>query len=222
MIANKLISDVVPALKTSDTGLQALNIMDIFRISHLPIVNNYEFLGLISDTDIFDLNEPEQPIGNHELSLSKPYVYEDDHIYKILELFGNDKLTVIPVLDRSNTYLGLIILQDIVQSITELFALNQPGGIIVLEINVNNYSLSEISQIVESNNAKIISMNMLPIKGTSNIYITLKTNLEDVTPIMETFDRYNYNLKVYYSTSNIDLDELYNTRYDSLIKYLNI
>ncbi len=74
MVANDLISEIIPSLKTSDTGQTALNWMEIFRISHLPIVNNQDFLGLISDTDIYDMNQPEEPIGNHELTLLKPFV----------------------------------------------------------------------------------------------------------------------------------------------------
>ena len=74
MVAGQLISEVIPSLKTSDLGQTALNWMEIFRISHLPIVNNQEFLGLISDADIYDMNQPNEPIGNHALTLLKPYV----------------------------------------------------------------------------------------------------------------------------------------------------
>ena len=65
MVAVDLISQNIPPLKTSDTGQTALNLMEIFRISHLPIVNNQYFLGLISDNDIYDMNQPEESIGNH-------------------------------------------------------------------------------------------------------------------------------------------------------------
>ena len=81
MVANDLISVIIPSLKTSDTGQTALNWMEIFRISHLPIVNNQDFLGLISDTDIYDMNQPEEPIGNHALTLLKPYVTTEQHLF---------------------------------------------------------------------------------------------------------------------------------------------
>ena len=100
MLAKDLMSDVVPSLKTSDTGIQALSWMDIFRISHLPIVNNNEFLGLISDKDIYNLNMVDEPIGNHRLSLFSPYVFEDQHIYEVIEVASRLKLSVVPVLDR--------------------------------------------------------------------------------------------------------------------------
>src|SRR6266540_1483027 len=98
MLAKDLISDVIPALRTSDTGVKALYWMDIFRISHLPIVNNEEFLGLISDKDIYDLNTADEAIGNHNLSLFSPFVYENQHVYEIIELTAKLQLTVVPVL----------------------------------------------------------------------------------------------------------------------------
>src|SRR6056297_2015202 len=106
MLAKELISEEVPELKTSDTGQNALNWMEVFRISHLPIVNNMEFLGLISDTDIYDQNDPEQAIGNHKLSLMKPYVRVDQHIFDVISLAAKLKLTAIPVLDDHNHYKG--------------------------------------------------------------------------------------------------------------------
>ena len=98
MVASDLISEIIPSLKTSDTGQTALNWMEIFRISHLPIVNNQDFLGLISDTDIYDMNQPEEPIGNHELTLFKPYVTSGQHIFEVIGLASRLKLSVVPVL----------------------------------------------------------------------------------------------------------------------------
>ena len=74
MFANELITDLVPPLRTSDSVDRALHWMTEFRVNHLPIVNNRDFLGLISEEDILDLNEPESPIGNHRLSLTNPFV----------------------------------------------------------------------------------------------------------------------------------------------------
>ncbi len=102
MLAKELISDVVTALKTSDSGTKALSWMEVFRIKHLPIVNHREFLGLISDADIYDLNNPDEPVGNHSLSLQKPFVSEDQHIYEVIELLSRLELTLVPVLNQRN------------------------------------------------------------------------------------------------------------------------
>ena len=221
MLAKDLISEVVPALKTSDTGLRALSWMEIFRISHLPIVNNKEFLGLISDTDIYDLNMADEPIGNHHLSLFSPFVISDQHIYEIIELVSRLKLTVVPVLTKKKDYLGLITLNDLVQYVADLFALKEPGGIIVLELHQNDYSLNQISQIVESNNAKILSMYLTSPSDSMKMELTLKINQNDLTSIIHTFERYDYTIKASYMEDE-DMDSFYSNRYESFMKYLNI
>ncbi|MCK4852628.1 MAG: CBS domain-containing protein [Bacteroidales bacterium] len=221
MLAKDLISEVVPALKTSDTGLQALAWMDIFRISHLPIVNNQEFLGLISDKDIYNLNMAEEAIGNHKLSLFSPYILLSQHIYEVIEIVSRLKLTVVPVLDEQKNYQGLITLNDLLQSFANLSALKHPGGIIELELNVNDYTLTEISQIVESNDAKILSMYVSSPEDSMQMTITLKVNTTDITSIIQTFNRYDYTVKASYMESG-ELEDLLHNRYEAFMKFLNI
>ncbi len=221
MIAKDLISEIVPALRTSDTGTQALQWMDIFKVSHLPIVNNNELLGLISDADIYDLNSPDEPIGNHPLSLKKPYVYAEQHIFEVAERVETLKLSVIPVLNKNKEYVGLITLQDLLQGMSKVTNVEKNGTIIVLEMNIRDYSLVEIAQIVESENAKIISLYIASSEDTTKIEVTLKINQDDIARIIQSFNRYNYIIKNTFS-DNSDIDQFYQDRLDSLFKYLNI
>ncbi len=220
MLARELISDIVTALKTSDTGTTALAWMEVFRIKHLPIVNHREFLGLISDADIYDLNDPDEPVGNHKLSLQKPYVNEDQHIYEVIEVLSRLELTLVPVLDREMQYLGVITQEDLTQRFAHLSAMQQPGGIIELEMNQRDYSLSEISQIVESNNGRILSLYVAANDDNTKLRVTLKINLTDLTSIIETLNRYNYTV-VSSHMNDEDLDEFYQERFDVFLKYLN-
>jgi acetoin utilization protein AcuB len=221
MLAKDLISDVIPALRTSDSGQKALYWMDIFRISHLPIVNNKDFLGLISDKDIYDLNMAEEPIGNHSLSLFSPYVTLDQHIFEVIEIASRLNLSVVPVLDHNNHYLGLITMNHLIHYFGELSALKQPGGIIVLEINVNDYSLSEIAQIIESNDAKILSLYVNSHLNSMKMEVSIKINRKELTSIIQTFNRYNYIIKASFMDEN-DLNSLYENRYEQFMKYLSI
>lgn len=220
MLAKELMSDIVPALKTSDTGAQALSWMEVFRISHLPIVNEREFLGLISDKDIYDLNMADEPIGNHSLSLFSPYVFFDQHIYEVIEVTSRLDLSVVPVLDHSKNYMGLITLNDLVEHFADLSALKHPGAILVLEVNQNDYSLTEISQIVESNDAKILSLYLSSDENTTRMDVTLKINRNDLSDVIRTFERYEYNIKASYLKED-DADSLYEDRFDSFMRYLN-
>lgn len=221
MLAKDLISDSVPVLKTSDTGIQALNWMEISRVSHLPIVNNKEFLGLISDTDIYDLNMAEEPVGNHYLSLQKPFVTQDQHIFEVIEMVDRLKLTTIPVLDNIKHYIGLITLHDLLKGFSKITAFENRGSIIILEVNSNDYFLSQIAQIIESNDAKILSLYVSLPNESTKLEVTIKLNTTNITAILQTFVRYEYIIKAHFLEED-EVNTLYQNRYDSFMRYLNI
>lgn len=220
MVAKEMISDIIPSLKTSDTGISALNWMDIFKVTHLPIVNNKEFLGLISETDIYDLNMPEEPLGNHQLSLVRPYVNETQHVFEVMELASRLKLSLIPVLDQKKNYLGVITITDLLHFFANLSALKNPGGILVLELNLNDYSLAQIAQIVEGNDAKILGTYITSHPNSTKIELSIKLNVTDVTSIIQTFNRYNYTVLGSYMKHDEE-EDLLEDRYNLLMKYLN-
>ncbi|OFY70147.1 MAG: hypothetical protein A2Y71_14715 [Bacteroidetes bacterium RBG_13_42_15] len=221
MVAKDLISEVVPSLKTSDSGQTALNWMEIFRVSHLPIVNNLDFLGLISDADIYDMNQPEEPIGNHALTLLKPYVTTEQHLFEVIGLASRLKLTVIPVLDDKSHYKGVITTTDLVRYLAGISSMDQQGGILVLEIVERDYSLSQIAQIVESNNVRVLSMYITSPPDSTRLEVTIKVNTNDLASVIRTFERYNYDVKTWV-TSDDSMDRFYSERFDLLMKYLNI
>jgi CBS domain-containing protein len=221
MVAKDLISEVIPSLKTSDLGQTALNWMEIFRVSHLPIVNNQDFLGLISDADIYDMNQPEEPIGNHALTLFKPYVEEEQHIFEVIGLASRLKLSVVPVLDSNKHFKGVITISDLIRHLAGISSMDQPGSIIVLELIERDYSLSQIAQIVESNNVKVLSMYITSPPESTKLEVTLKVNTSDLISVIRTFERYNYEVKTWVSDSD-SMDRFYSERYDLLMKYLNI
>jgi acetoin utilization protein AcuB len=221
MLAKELISDIIPALMTSDTGVKALVWMEIFKVSHLPIVNNNDFLGLISDTDIYDLNEADQSIGAHPLSLMRPYVYKDQHIYEVINLVSKLNLSVVPVLNEQNHYVGSITVQDLANNFAKLTAANEPGAIIILELNMHDYLLAEIAQIVEGNDSKILSLHVTSFKNSTNLNVTLKLNTSNLSSIVQTFERYNYNIKASF-LDNEELEHFYDERFESFMNYLDI
>jgi acetoin utilization protein AcuB len=221
MVAKDLISEVIPSLKTSDLGQTALNWMEIFRISHLPIVNNQEFLGLISDADIYDMNQPNEPIWNHSLTLLKPYVTGEQHIFEVIGLAARLKLSVVPVLDNNLFYKGVITANDLIRHIAVISSMDQPGAIVVLELIERDYSLSQIAQIVESNNIKVLSMYITSPPESTKLEVTLKLNSNDLTSVIRTFERYNYDVKTWVASSD-SIDQFYQERFDLLMKYLNI
>jgi len=220
MIAKDIISECIPPLKTSDTGSQALKWMNELRVLHLPIVNNRQFLGLISEEDIIDLSQPDEPIGNHTLSLTKPFVNYNRHIYDVIKAVADLNLSIIPVLDEDEKYLGVITLEDLVKNLASISSVQEPGGIIVLEVAEHDYQLSEIARIVESNSALILSSYITSGKESSKVEVTLKMNQVDLKHIVATFERFDYKIIDTFQVS--DTFDTLKERYDSLMKYLDI
>ncbi len=220
MIAKNLITDGIMPLKTSDTGKTALGWMEEYKVSHLPIVNNQEFLGLISELDIYDLDNFDEPLGNHKLSLKHPYVFENQHIYDVLKLVNEQNLSLVPVLSEKGNYEGSISLQNLVKYFARALSVDNPGGIIVLEMTYNDYSLTELAKIVEENDTKILSSFIVNHEDSTRLDIFLKLNTVEVSSILKTFERFGYFVKASYGSED-DFDDL-KERYNSLMNYLNV
>ena len=221
MIAQDLLSEVVPALRLSDSGQKALNWMEIFRISHLPVVDGKRLVGLISDKIIYDLNIIDKPLGDYSSHLLSPHIHTNQHIYEVFSTISVLKLSAVPVLDLHHQYCGVITVFDLAQKFADLVAVQEPGGVIVLELNSIDYSLSQIAQIVEGNDAKILSFYVSPERESNQMTITLKINVIDLSAIIQTFVRYDYNIKAVYMDDSI-IQNLYDDRLDQLMKFMNI
>jgi acetoin utilization protein AcuB len=220
MIAKDLITEEIPPLKHTDTGETALNWMDEFKVSHLPVMKGSNFVGLISETDILDRQDLSQTLDVLFDHLPRPYVFGGAHIYEILFKIAELKISVIPVLNDDESYLGCISLHEIVASIANTGSIKEPGGIIVLEVNNIDYSLAQIAQIVEGNNARILSSYIMSSPDSNKMEITLKINKPDLDSILRTFERYDYVIKASFQKSAYQ-DDL-QVRFDALMNYLNM
>lgn len=220
MIAKDMISNLVPPLKTSDTGDKALIWMHEFGVSHLPIVSGVEYLGLITEDDIMDLSEPMAPIGNYELSLQKAYVNEQTHLYEVIKTIVENRLTLVPVVGPDNVYEGVVTLENIIKHFAELSSVNEMGAVIVLNLNKNEYALSEIARIVESNGAIILSSHVFASKEDNHLEVVLKLNVSDIRAIVSTFERFEYSIGGFFQED--EYRDQIQDRFDSLMNYLNI
>lgn len=221
MIAGKLISDTIPSVKSTEAGQKAMNSMDVYRVSHIPVVDDNRYLGLVSDKLIYDLNLLEVPIKNELDKLDTSHAHKDQHIFEVAMVMYKLKLSVLPVLDQDHYYLGAITLYDLARRFSHLFSLQEIGGVVVLEMNVNDYSMEEISKIVESNGVRILSSFLDRKPGTSNLDVILKLDKEELSPVIQGFMRYDYNVKAVYLDHSM-LTDLYNDRYEQFMKFMNI
>lgn len=219
MVAENLISSAVLPLQTSDTGQEALAVMEDFNVRHLPIVNNQSLLGLISEDDIL-VNNVDEPIGSFELSLTKAYVKKADHLYEVMRLLAEHQLTVIPVIDEEGNYLGMVALEDVLNYFAKTAAFSETGSIVVLEFQARGYSLAEIARLVEAENATLLSTFVTSHPGSSVVEVTIKINRQDIHAILNAFERFGYVIKA--SFNEEEYLESLKERYDALMSYLNV
>jgi acetoin utilization protein AcuB len=219
MIVKELISEEIVPLRTSDTGEDALAMMSDFHVRHLPIVNGSQLLGLISEDEIFEF-DPDESIGSYNLAMKHPFVYDKSHIYDIMRLLNEYKLSLIPVVDKNQTYLGVVTLEDLLKYFAESASFGEHGSVIVLTVNRFNYSLSQIARIVESENTVILNSFITSLPDSTELDITLKLNRSDISKILASFRRFDYDIKASFSESEY-IDSL-QEHYDSLMSYLSV
>ena len=220
MLAIELISNIIPPLKTSDTVQKALDRMSEFKIYHLPIVNETQFLGLIAEEELIEVRDHETPIGSLSLTIINPFVFENAHIYDVIRLFSQLELSLIPVLDLNKNYLGIISINNLLTYTADTYAVKEPGGIIVLEINNRNNSLAHMAQIVEADNAQILSSYVSSFSDSTRLEVTLKINKTELSGIISSFERYNYEVKAVFNNSQNDDGST--DRFNSFMNYLNV
>ena len=220
MLAVDLIKDDVPPIKPYESLEKALNWMDEFRVSHLPVVDGGIYYGLVSDSLIYDSNQPNLAVSELNLSNHRIYALESFHFYRVIQLLIEHKLSVVPVLDRSERYLGLTTISNLMNHLTKSASFSETGSVIVLEMNQFDYSIAQIAQIVESNDAKILSSYITSIKDSKLVEVTIKVNRKNIEPVLQTFFRYDYAIKASFSEDDFELDM--RKRFEGLMKYLNI
>lgn len=219
MIARDLISEDIVPLKTSNTGEDALALMSDFHVRHLPIVNNRQLLGLISEDEIMEY-DTDEPVGSYELKMLHPYVHDRDHIYDIMRLLNEYRLTMIPVVDKEQNYLGVVSLHDLLKYFAESASFSEHGSVIVLSVNRHNYSLSQIARIVESEGAVILNSFITSSPDSTELQITLKINRPDIAKILASFARFDYQITASFSETEY-MDSL-QEHYDSFMSYMNV
>lgn len=220
MIARDVITDEIPPLIHTDSGEKALRWMEEFKVSHLPVLKNGNFVGLISETEILDRKDLDQTLDTLFDHLPRPYVLETAHIFEVLAKMAEHRISVLPILDQQEQYVGCTSVHELMCLIANTGSIKEIGGIVVLEMNRIDYSMAQIAQIVEGNNAKILSSFIMSTPDSTRIEVTLKISEMDLGRIIRSFERYDIQVKASYQR-NSDEDDM-QFRYDALMNYLNM
>ncbi len=220
MRAKDLLSNLVMPLKPTDTGSLALNWMEDLGVVHLPVTDNDNYLGLVKNSDIYSREDIDEPLNVSKIPLHRFYVQTDAHFFDVLRLADAEKLSVVPVLDHHNHYKGSITQSEIIQAMANFTSVTQPGGILVLEISAQQYSLSEISRIIEANDAKILHAAVTSSPDSTQLEVTIKVSVMDLSSIIQTLNRYDYIIKASFAEES-QYDSLLSERFESLMRFLD-
>jgi len=195
--------------------------MEGFRCNHLPVVDDGKLLGFISEEIILEANDIEKQVGDFKLVAQNCYVHLDTHFYDILKVAAEHKIQLVAVLNELEYYSGIITVQDTLTSFAQTAAVQLPGGILILSMNNIDYSLAEISRLVEENGAKILSSIVKEdTLDASNLRLTLKINQLDLTRIVATLERFDYKIVGRYQETKPTGND--KERIDMLLRYLDI
>lgn len=221
MIAKDLITDTIPSVTGNDIGRKALNRMEEYRVWHLPVVEDEKYLGLVSDRLIEDLNLLEEPIDKASDKFFTAHAHAEDHLFELVGLMFKLNLSVLPVVDGNHYYLGSIEFYHLAKRMSELLALDEAGGVLVLEMHVSEYSLAQLSQIIESDNVRILNLFTQRKSGTQFLDVILKLNTDELSGIIQTLARYDYTVKAVFHDKSM-IKDLYEDRFNQFMKYMNI
>jgi acetoin utilization protein AcuB len=219
MTTAEIINHELPILKLSDTVGKALNWMEENRIGQLVVADESKYVGIVSEEMLMNYDESTQ-FFDVMLQYSEIYLFDYQHIYESLGLIAKHHLAIVGVVDEEQNFVGTITATDIYSKFAELLGSQEPGAVLVVAIKNRDYSLSEISRLIESDNAKIISSYFSGNNYDDSARLTLKINRENITSVIATLERFGYIVEASYAHEPIE--SLEQERYDMLMRYLSV
>ena len=220
MLAASLINKNIPRLQLQDTVSKALQLIIDYRVTHLAVVADGVYLGLVSEEDLQDVQEENAIIENLQSSYIKAAVQEDVHFLNAVSTSIQFETNVVPVVKPNMEFTGVISTRDLLKKLGNFAGANEIGGIIVMEMKPYHFSISEISRIVESNDRHILHLNTTTDSSSGLLTVTIHINHAEVAGVVASLERYDYDV-VYYKGSE-HIDNNINKNYGNLMKYLNI
>ncbi len=221
MVAADLINHMIPPLKPTDDGDKAMIWMEELRTNQLPVIEKGKFLGFISEDIILEDNDAKKPIGQYELEDEECFVLEHQHFYDVIRMSSDFDSQMVAVLSPTGSFLGVVGIEDTIRAIADSTAVQDQGAILVLSVTHRDYSLAEISRLVEGENARILSVAVgRDLSDNSMLRVTLKINQTEVSHIAASLERFGYKIVGRFQEEEVKSND--KERFDLLMKYLNI
>jgi acetoin utilization protein AcuB len=219
MQANQLITHHFPTVEPDDKISLALQLMDDFDILHIAVVDHNKYLGIISKDDLLDADDGSAVKVIMGGMLQKA-VKSSEHFLVALKLASQNNLSMVPVVNNEQEWIGAIPAVELLKAASQFTGAEEPGAVIVLEMERKSYSFGEISRLVETNDAYINQFNTFFENETGLLIVTIKINKVEVSDILSTFQRYEYSVRYFIGEEHYENELRYN--YDHLMSYLKI
>ncbi len=219
MLAASITAQGFPLLHLEDKVSFALQCMEDFDIQELAVVKDDYFLGLVQKSALLDVDESVNLIVLSE-QLKKIMIADTAHFLTALDLFSKHQLSILPVLNEQQECIGMIPQKSLNEALAKFLGVDLPGAILVLSVAPYQYSLAEMSRLVESNNAQILQLNSYFDEKNGAMIITLKINKDEAQAIIATFQRYDYQLVQYFGKTPLHND--IEAHYHHLMNYLDV
>jgi CBS domain-containing protein len=220
MLTAELINNNIPRLQLQDSISKALQLINDFRVTHLPVVSDNKYLGLISEDDLLDVEEEKGTIEFLQESFVPGHVKENEHFLNAVKCSNQFETTVVPVINEEKELVGVITVTDLLKALGDFSGANEIGGIIVMEMERLQFAISEISRIVESNDATILHLNTTVQPETGLLTVSLHLNKKEIAAIVSAFERYEYDIIYYFGDEKFE-NEIH-SNYRHLMSYLDI
>lgn len=220
MFCRQLLSQTLPFLRPTDTVFQALNVMADHQVLHLPIAEGVQFAALVSESALQSIDDDQYTL-QQVASIWQPIsVHGEDHMLMALQVTAEQQLTVLPVVGTDQELIGTLLPSDLLRALSRFMRLEEPGGLVVLEMEPRQYAFSEMSRLVETHDAQITQLNTRILPDTGQLSVTIRINKPEISDIVATFQRYEYNVVCFFG------EELFTNQlrsnYDNLMTYLNV
>ncbi len=221
MTAQELINPLIPSLYTGDDIAKATSLMDDLVVSQLPVVHGDSFVGFVTNDMLFDDLFGHTTVGQYQLKAKDCFVRQDQHFYEVAKVLSDCDQTMVAVVDDDEDFIGVIDTTTMMLEFSQTTAVQSLGGVIELSIKQIDYSLTEITRLIEADGVKVIGCFLRndPTDPT-NIKVTLKLDQKNVTRTVATLERFNYHVQALFQEELIDSHE--KERLDALLKYLDM
>lgn len=214
-------SHIISTIKVLDIGESAEHLISFFRdteYSHVAIVENGIFVGVMAEEDLSGVDNSKK-ISDYLFNLENFHAGKEASWVEVLEIFTRNETNLLPVLDEKFLVIGYYRLLDVLGVLIETPFFREPGGILVVAKGMKDHSFSEIAQIIESNNTRILGAFITDIQNDV-VMTTIKLSAENFNEVLQTFRRYNYS--ILFGTIHDQFLEDLKQRSDYLDKYLNV